>query len=123
MSTGGRHTQFVNGANVILDVMPHQERGHTGVVYPHELSGIGGIPSAGFAAVVGCAESFLCGDTAAMDDVFLADESVSPSGDESRQTRPSRRRVESRGVSLEWRGSDAVVLRRGNVEAAFGVRE
>ena len=86
-------------------------------------SGIGGIPSAGFAAVVGCAESFLCGDTAAMDDVFLADESVSPSGDESRQTRPSRRRVESRGVSLEWRGSDAVVLRRGNVEAAFGVRE
>ena len=88
-------------------------------------SGVGGTRTAGFATTVGCAESFLCGDTAAMTEAVLAD-GVSSSGDASRRTRDrsSPRRVASLpGVSLEWRGRDAVVLRRGTVEAAFGVKQ
>jgi hypothetical protein len=93
-------------------------------------SGIGGvgipIPSAGFVSV-GCAESFPCGDTAAMDDVlFGTDGNVN---DASRNRASSARsqtigpHKSSRSVSLEWRGGSAVVLRRGNVEAAFGVKK
>ena len=78
-------------------------------------------------AGVGCAESFPCGDTAAMDDVlFGTDGNVN---DASRNRASSARsqtigpHKSSRSVSLEWRRGSAVVLRRGNVEAAFGVKK
>ena len=96
-------------------------------------SGFGGvgipIPSAGFVSV-GCAESFPCGDTAAMDDaVFGTDGGVDVDVDENRAGKNARSRTigigphASRSVSLEWRGGANVVLRRGNVEAAFGVKK
>ena len=38
------------------------------------------------------------------------------------EVRRTREGTASRSVTLEWRGGAAVVLRRGNVEAAFGVK-
>jgi hypothetical protein len=41
------------------------------------------------------------------------------------EVRPLKKRegtAEPPRVTLEWRGGAAVVLRRGNVEAAFGVK-
>ena len=83
-------------------------------------SGVG-VSSAGFVAVVGCAESFLCGDTAEMAEMTFQDGGT----DETQREEVRRSRegtAEPPRVTLEWRGGAAVVLRRGNVEAAFGVK-
>ena len=83
----------------------------------------GGVSSAGFVAVVGCAESFLCGDTAEMAERTFQDGGTDDAQRE--EVRPLKKRegtAEPPRVTLEWRGGAAVVLRRGNVEAAFGVK-
>ena len=86
-------------------------------------SGVG-VSSAGFGTVVGCAESFLCGDTAEMAEMTFQDAQRTDDevlrGEVRRENR--ERTAERRSVTLEWRGGAAVVLRRGNVEAAFGVK-
>ena len=83
-------------------------------------SGVG-VSSAGFVAAVGCAESFLCGDTAEMAEMTFQDGGT----DETQREEVRRSRegtAEPPRVTLEWRGGAAVVLRRGNVEDAFGVK-
>ena len=80
--------------------------------------------AAGFGTVVGCAESFLCGDTAEMAEMTFQDAQRTDDeilrGEVRRENREGT--AERRSVTLEWRGGAAVVLRRGNVEAAFGVK-
>ena len=87
----------------------------------------GGVSSAGFGTVVGCAESFLCGDTAEMAEMTFQDAQRTDDTDDEVLRGEVRRgnregTAERRSVTLEWRGGAAVVLRRGNVEAAFGVK-
>jgi hypothetical protein len=82
-------------------------------------SGVG-VSSAGFGTVVGCAESFLCGDTAEMAEMTFQDGGTDDA--QRGEVRRTREGTASRNVTLEWRGGAAVVLRRGNVEAAFGVK-
>jgi len=87
-------------------------------------SGGGHVSSAGFGTVVGCAESFLCGDTAEMAEMTFQDAQRTDDEVLRGEVRRGNREgtAERRSVTLEWRGGAAVVLRRGNVEAAFGVK-
>jgi hypothetical protein len=63
-----------------------------------------GAPAA-TSATLGCVDSFLCGETGRLDD---------PGGGQADAGEPP--------VALLWRGN-TVTLRRGGVEAAFGVKE
>ena len=96
----------------------------SGAVAGAGASGGGHVSSAGFGTVVGCAESFLCGDTAEMAEMTFQDAQRTDDEVLRGEVRRGNREgtAERRSVTLEWRGGGGVVLRRGNVEAAFGVK-
>ena len=62
-----------------------------------------------------------------MDDVFFGTDGNVNDASRNRASNARSQAIgphkSSRSVSLEWRGGSAVVLRRGNVEAAFGVKK